>query len=75
MVWLQLQIGGRKGPCEMSAHVQKTKSEFLKRKMLTGLSGKYNDSVFLNRLFVQIKCGSLAESTLFLWKKNTLIQC
>lgn len=34
----------------MFARVQKTKSEFLKRKMLTGLSGKYN---FISESFIR----------------------
>lgn len=33
----------------MSAHLQKTKRQFLKRKMLTGLSGKYN---FISELVI-----------------------
>lgn len=38
----------KKGSCEMSAHWQKVKCQFSKRKMLTRLSGKYN---FISELF------------------------
>lgn len=47
MAWLQLQIGERKGSCEMSVPLQKTKCQILKRKMLTELSGKYNLLMFI----------------------------
>lgn len=49
MVWLPLRVGGRKRSWEMSAHLEKMKCQFVKRKMLTRSSGKYN---FTSELFI-----------------------
>lgn len=46
----------------MPADMQKTKYQFLKRKMLIGLSGKFN---FISELFMQVKC-SIADLSLCL---------
>lgn len=69
MVWLQLPSGGRKGSCEMSAHVQETKCWFLRRKMLTGLSGKYD---LISELFICTSRILLYSSVDFIFmEKNT----